>query len=139
MKQLGLYRRNAKDTTIKITERDVQNYAQSRLSLSCNLLRINSAGTIKKHNSYTRKDGSVNEYDSYIKTAPKGTPDLIGYHRRTGKFVACEVKRDMGKTSVLQDYFIDEVRSAGGYGFVVHTTDEVDRVAEFLEREGMSK
>lgn len=47
-----------------------------------------------------------------------GTPDILACIN--GYFLAIEVKAQTGKASELQLYKIDEIRKAGGFGYVVY-------------------
>jgi len=47
-----------------------------------------------------------------------GTPDILACVK--GHFVAIEVKAPEGKPSELQLHKIEEIRKAGGFGFVVY-------------------
>lgn len=46
----------------------------------------------------------------------KGSADLIGWHRKTGQFVAIEVKRRDGRLSKEQAVFLQNVNKSGGIG-----------------------
>jgi len=63
-----------------------------------------------------------NEY--WMKLAPKGTPDLIGY-LPDGRFLGIEVKRPGQHATKEQQEFLDELNARGGLGFVAHSIDEV--------------
>lgn len=54
----------------------------------------------------------------YMRTAPKGTPDLIGIQKGTGRFLGIEIKSDKGKVTVEQKETLEEINSHGGLGFV---------------------
>ncbi len=125
IQQPGLFRKNARNPYVEYTENNIVNYVLSGLSLSCNAWRTNS--------------GRIDRDDLHVKLAPKGTADVIGYHRRNGKFVAVECKKRTGKLSFEQELFIDAVKAAGGYAFVVYSTEDVDQVCTFLNKEGMKR
>lgn len=46
-----------------------------------------------------------------------GVSDFVACHN--GVFIAIEVKAGKGKTTILQDRFIDNVRAAGGHALVI--------------------
>ena len=50
-----------------------------------------------------------------------GTPDIIACVK--GYFVAVEVKAENGKPSELQKYHIEQIKNAGGYGFILYPKD----------------
>lgn len=51
------------------------------------------------------------------KFTPVGIPDILACVN--GKFLAIEVKNEIGKTSPLQDYHIEQITKAGGVAMVV--------------------
>ncbi len=53
----------------------------------------------------------------------KGISDIIGFHRHTGRFIACEIKAGKDKLSVEQEQFLSDVKQAGGVGIVVRSID----------------
>ena len=57
-----------------------------------------------------------------------GTADIIGC--LWGYYVAIECKRPGGKTSKAQDRFLDEVRRAGGFAYVVDDAQQVGSIIE---------
>lgn len=48
-----------------------------------------------------------------------GKTDVIGFHRKTGQFLACEIKVGADRLSAAQESFLLEVRNAGGLALVV--------------------
>ena len=61
-----------------------------------------------------------------------GLPDLIVCYQ--GHFVAFEVKNEKGKTTVLQEITLRQIRKAGGTAVVVRSMEEVKAVIESLRR-----
>lgn len=61
----------------------------------------------------------------------KGSSDLIGWHNKTGQFVAIEVKMPGRKATKEQQSFIDAVKRAGGIAFVAHSVDCLTQCSEF--------
>lgn len=57
-------------------------------------------------------------HGGFMKLAPKGTADLLGWAFGPGKFVACEVKLPGEDLEPEQDQFLREVHAAGGWAFV---------------------
>lgn len=57
-----------------------------------------------------------------------GGSDLIGWHGKTGQFIALETKTTDGKTAkeriVTQQNFIDAVNKSGGIAGIVRTEEE---------------
>lgn len=49
---------------------------------------------------------------------PVGIPDILACVN--GKFVGIEVKNEIGKTTLLQDYNIKKIKESGGYALIVN-------------------
>lgn len=56
----------------------------------------------------------------------KGISDIIGFHKKTGVILACEIKIPPDKLSDYQIEFLESVRRAGGIGIVVRTDEDLD-------------
>jgi hypothetical protein len=63
----------------------------------------------------------------YLKnpTHKQGVPDIIGYHKKTGKAFYCEIKTGKDKLSVEQYNFLETAKEAGCVALCVHTIDEL--------------
>jgi len=57
----------------------------------------------------------------------KGSSDLIGWCKLTGRFAAIEVKRVGGKPTIEQVNFIEQVRKAGGFGVVIDDANNLKK------------
>ncbi len=53
-----------------------------------------------------------------------GVPDIIGFSRRTGKFIAVEVKTGRDRASAAQKAFLAELSKAGGIAMIVNDYDD---------------
>jgi hypothetical protein len=54
----------------------------------------------------------------------KGASDLLGVHRRTGRFIACEVKVPGESPRPDQDLFLRRIQASGGLAFCAHSVAE---------------
>lgn len=54
----------------------------------------------------------------FMKLAPEGTADLLGWAFGAGKFIACEVKLPKEDCTPEQLEFLRDVHAAGGWAFV---------------------
>lgn len=61
-----------------------------------------------------------------------GISDIIGLHKKTGKFIACEIKVGKDKLSPFQERFLEVVKKSGGVAMVIKTTDELDELLKNL-------
>jgi hypothetical protein len=50
--------------------------------------------------------------------ATKGVPDVLGFHRVTGQFVVCEVKKTGDTVKPDQHTFLSKVREAGAVALI---------------------
>ena len=59
-----------------------------------------------------------------------GSSDILGIDKRSGKFIAIEVKRPDGsyKPTPAQLEFLNEIRDAGGLAGIATCTEDVDRI-----------
>lgn len=57
-----------------------------------------------------------------------GISDIIGFHKKTGQFIAVEIKVGKDKLSPYQERFLADVIKAGGVGKVVKTLDCLDEL-----------
>ena len=55
----------------------------------------------------------------------KGVSDVIGFHKDTGRFLACEIKVGKDRLSPDQEQFLQSVNRAGGLGLVVRHADDL--------------
>ena len=53
-----------------------------------------------------------------------GSSDIVGIHKKTGRFIAIEVKSKRGVLSKEQEQFINAVRNAGGIAGVARSAKE---------------
>jgi hypothetical protein len=58
----------------------------------------------------------------------KGSSDLIGWHNKTGRFVAIEVKRPSEKVREDQQNFLDKVKAAGGIAGVARKPEDIGEI-----------
>lgn len=57
-----------------------------------------------------------------------GVSDIIGFHRKTGQFLAAEIKAGKDKLSPEQIQFLEDVKNAGGVALVIRTTDDLNEL-----------
>ena len=58
-------------------------------------------------------------------SSEKGVSDILGFHKTTGKFLACEIKVGKDTLSPEQTMFLGKVKSAGGLALVVRHGDDL--------------
>ena len=69
---------------------------------------------------YDRKTAKYRKNPSQL----HGVPDIIGFHRKTGIFIAVEVKIGKDKLSYAQEMFLKEVVDSRGIAIVAHSFDD---------------
>ncbi len=57
-----------------------------------------------------------------------GIPDIIACYK--GYFIAIEVKNEKGKTTVLQEINLNQIKEAGGITIIARTVNDVREVLE---------
>lgn len=60
-------------------------------------------------------------------TALKGVSDIIGFNKRTGVFIAVEVKTGRDSASSEQELFISDVKASGGISMFVKNIDDFQK------------
>jgi hypothetical protein len=56
----------------------------------------------------------------------KGISDIIGFHKHTSQFLACEIKIGKDKLRPEQTEFLRQVEKAGGVALVIHSVDDLE-------------
>lgn len=97
-------------------------------ALTKHALRILS---LKGYHVWRQNNGGV--YDPTIKKFRKnsstpGISDIIGFHKKTGRFIACEIKAGRDRLSDEQIEFLKNVNESGGIGMVVRTIDDLEKI-----------
>jgi hypothetical protein len=60
-------------------------------------------------------------------TGKKGVPDIIGFCRRTGKFIGVEIKVGKDRLSKEQTDFLNELQKSG-IAHIVKTVEDADQI-----------
>lgn len=63
-----------------------------------------------------------------------GISDILGFHRKTGKIIAVEIKAGKDVLSVYQMNFLDQVFKSGGYSFVVRSFEDIETIAKLFSK-----
>lgn len=85
--------------------------------------------SLKGYHVWRQNNGGV--YDPTIKKFRKnsstpGISDIIGFHKKTGRFIACEIKAGKDTLSDEQIEFLKNVNESGGIGIVVRTIGDLE-------------
>ena len=100
------------------TEADIQSEIMIELSKRGHKIFRANAGKIKT------------EFGTYIKLFPKGFPDLCGWRKSDGKFIAIEVKNEKGKLRPEQVKFSEFAKSQPILYGVARSADEAIKIVE---------
>lgn len=93
-------------------------HAIKALSLNgCHVWRQNNGGVFDPTKKVFRRNSST-----------PGISDIIGFHKRTGIFIAVEIKAGKDKLRPDQERFLADVKKAGGFTMVVKTMDDVELI-----------
>jgi len=60
-----------------------------------------------------------------------GIPDIIGCIEKDGRLVGMELKSEKGKSTKMQEYFINKINNAGGIAGVCYSLDDVKKLLTF--------
>lgn len=86
---------------------------------------------LKGYNCWRQNNGGIFDPTKKVFRANSSTPgisDIIGYHRRTGQFLAVEIKSGKDKLTDEQKLFLENVEKAGGLALVIRTTDDILKI-----------
>lgn len=94
---------------------------------------------LKGFNAWRQNNGGV--YDPTLKVFRKkgknekqGVSDVIGYCKKTARFIAVEVKYGKDDLSPEQELFLKDVNKAGGIGIMVKSTDDFIKQFETVNK-----
>ena len=71
--------------------------------------------------------------DRIISYGKKGSPDIIGFVKRTGKFIGIEIKIPPDDLRPEQIIFKDISEKNGAMYFVIRCAEDADRILNFLK------
>jgi hypothetical protein len=86
--------------------------------------------------AWRQNNGAV--YDAKIgkhrkNSSTPGISDILGYHKKSGKIVAVEIKFGKDTLSEEQEKFLQGVEKSGGYAFVVKSSDDIIQLKEKIQ------
>lgn len=101
---------------LKATEQQIVNAILEYLNRAGHFAwRNNTGGIYKTHGEHQR----------FFRFGYPGSSDILGVQKKTGKFIAIEVKRPGNKTTELQNEFLKLIANHNGIAMVAHSVDEV--------------
>lgn len=121
------------------TESDLKNIGKKKkpAKVSANALTRQALRvlSLKGYECWRQNNGGV--YDPVKKvfrrnSSTPGVSDILGYHRQTGQFLACEIKAGKDVLSSEQVRFLEGVRSSGGVALVVRSVDDLENIFKKL-------
>jgi hypothetical protein len=86
---------------------------------------------IAGYNVWRQNNGAVYDakFEGYRRnSSTPGISDIIGYHKKTGTFIAAEIKAGKDKLSKEQEIFLSQVKRAGGIAIVIKNIDDVENI-----------
>jgi hypothetical protein len=104
--------------TTKTTEHNVQLQLMEYLAYKPVYVWRNNSGALRDKRGIPVRFGKI------------GSADILGIDKRSGKFIAIEVKRPDGsyKPTPAQLEFLQEIKDAGGLCGIATCTEDVDRI-----------
>ena len=89
--------------------------------------RINTHGVYDAKNQTYRK----------LQGQAKGTSDIIGMQKGTGRFIAIEIKIGADSLSPEQHEFLNDVSEGGGIAMIAHSLDDFLKRWEYRKAKGI--
>lgn len=84
---------------------------------------VNNSGFVKRF--YMSKQGV--ESSHVLRSGIKGSSDIIGIEKITGRFIAIEVKAGKNITSTEQDIFLENINRRNGLAIVAYSLEDVQK------------
>lgn len=132
--------RNCKNTSdsilAQVTEiQPVQNSSKQKKcknTISANALTKHALKILDLSGYHVWRQNNGAVYDENKKCFRKnsstpGISDIIGFHRKTGQFISCEIKVGKDKLSPEQEVFLNSVKRSGGIAFVAKSIDDLEQ------------
>lgn len=100
-------------------------------SISANALTKHALRILDLKGFHVWRQNNAGVYDPGKKvfranSATPGISDIIGFHRQTGQFIACEIKAGKDRLSPEQTIFLERVKRCGGISMVVRSIDDLE-------------
>lgn len=105
------------------SEHQIQNYVLSLFNANGFFLWRNNSALVHVQDRYGKS--------RMFRAGIKGGADIIGI-APDGKFCAFEIKRKGKQPTLIQKEFIRTINVKGGYGRVIDSPDEADRILKLL-------
>lgn len=126
----------SKRFTIQDIER-LQGKKKRVLFISANALTKHALRILdlKGFKVWRQNNGGVWDPGKKVFRANSSTPgisDILGFHRRTGVFIACEIKAGKDKLSNEQEMFLKSVERSGGFALVIRTIEDLENFKPIL-------
>lgn len=121
------------------TIKDIENLKTKKKivvpGISANALTKHSLRVLSLKGYHVWRQNNAGVYDPGLKrfranSSTPGISDVIGFHRKTGRFIACEIKAGKDRLSDEQIEFLKNVNESGGIGIVVRTIDDLEKFME---------
>jgi len=80
---------------------------------------------MKGHYVWRNNTGMMRQESRFIHFGKRGSSDILGCQKGTGKLIAIEVKAKHGKTTPFQDEFAKNVQERGGIAIVARSIEDV--------------
>ncbi len=116
------------ETTKRMTENELQKRIMVAVSPYATIFRSPAGQYYQGKKKNTAEYGQILTDLRVIKVLCTGFPDLVGYHRQTGKIVLIEVKTKQGRASKEQHQFIEKARAAGCLAGIAKSEEDAIKI-----------
>lgn len=106
-----------------MTEQQLKTLIKNYLIAKGHYVWVNNSGLTRS--KYTDRDGITKE--RAWRAGMRGSSDIIGVEKGTGRFIAVECKVGRNKTTPDQDNFLHEVERRGGHAIIAYTLEDVQK------------
>jgi len=121
MEQLKIRGTKSPKNPFTLSEHELMNWCISYLSLRGHFVqRINTG------RAFIRDDNG--KVIRTIMLAETGSPDIIGFHGKDGRYIGIEIKVKPNKPEPAQLQFIENINRCGGIGAIVYSQEELMKI-----------
>lgn len=107
-----------------MSEQELKRLIIGYLNLQGHFVWVNNSGLTRS--TYIDKFGRQKE--RAWRAGVKGGSDILGIEKKTGRFLAIEVKVGKNKTTPQQDLFLKEIESRGGVAIIAYSIQDVQEM-----------
>lgn len=105
---------------------------KSPVKITANALTKHTLRVLDLKGFHCWRQNNAGVYDPTLKvfranSSTAGISDVIGFNRKSGQFIAAEIKAGKDKLSKEQGMFLNSVERSGGVALVIRSIDDLEQ------------